>query len=59
MSPESEAAERPYDIPWVVMDNSLARRDLGWTPAISLDQVLEGIAAHADKQPEGLERSGL
>ena len=57
--PESDATERPYDIPWMIMDNSLARRDFGWTPAISLDQVLEGIAAHAEKQPDWLERSGL
>jgi CDP-paratose 2-epimerase len=57
--PKSDATERPYDIPWMIMDNSLARRDFGWTPAISLDQVLEGIAAHAEKQPDWLERSGL
>jgi CDP-paratose 2-epimerase len=57
--PESDATERPYDIPWMIMDNSLARRDFGWTPAISLDQVLEGIAMHAEKQPDWLERSGL
>jgi hypothetical protein len=43
----------------MIMDNSEARRDFGWTPALSLDQVLEGIATHAEKQPDWLERSGL
>jgi CDP-paratose 2-epimerase len=57
--PESDGSERPFDIPWMIMDNSQARRDFGWAPALSLHQVLEGIATHAEKQPDWLERSGL
>jgi CDP-paratose 2-epimerase len=57
--PECDATERPYDIPWMIMDNSLARCDFGWVPAMSLDQVLQGIATHAEKQSDWLERSGL
>ena len=45
--PESDATEGPYDIPWMIMDNSLARRDFGRTPAISLDQVLDRMASQA------------
>lgn len=57
--PESDTRERPYDIPWMIMDNAQAADDFGWRPTLSLDYVLENIAAHAEQHPDWLERSGL
>jgi CDP-paratose 2-epimerase len=51
--------ERPYDIPWVVMDNAGCERHFGWQPDIPMTALLEEIAVHAEANPDWLERSGL
>jgi CDP-paratose 2-epimerase len=51
----SDAAPRPFDLPWVVMDSSLAARCWGWQPARPIQEVLEEIAVHAEQHPEWLE----
>ena len=56
--PESDARPRPYDIPWVIMDNREVERDFHWSPATPIASVLEEIATHARKHPDWLERSG-
>jgi CDP-paratose 2-epimerase len=58
-APRADGALRPYDVPWVIMDNTDAHRDFGWSPACSIHQVLEGLAAHAVEHPEWLELSGI
>jgi len=55
--PEPDLRERPYDVPWVVMDSGMAERDFGWTTETSLEDVLEEIACHAGQHPDWLERS--
>ncbi len=50
---------RPFDIPWVIMDNADATRDFQWAPAIGIGENLSGIAAHAGQHPDWLERSGV
>jgi CDP-paratose 2-epimerase len=58
-APTADTADRPYDIPWVVMDSHDIGRDFGWkieTPAVDL---LEEIARHAEENPDWLERSRL
>lgn len=57
--PESDPRPRVYDVPWVVMDSSAATRDFCWTPEITLEQTLAEIAAHAERNPDWLERSGV
>lgn len=57
--PSSDLRPRPYDIPWVIMDNSDAQRDFGWSPSVSLVETLTEIAEHAEQHPDWLERSGL
>jgi CDP-paratose 2-epimerase len=54
----SEAAPRPFDIPWMVLDASLAAKAWNWTPKISTAQVLDEIAQHAEQNPHWLEISG-
>jgi CDP-paratose 2-epimerase len=59
LEPASDLRPRPYDIPWIVMDSAAATRDFGWRPAVTLQQTLEEIAAHAQAHPDWLERSGV
>lgn len=49
---------RPFDIPWMVMDCSLAKEAWDWKPSAPLVDILEEIAAHAEKNPDWLERTG-
>jgi CDP-paratose 2-epimerase len=56
---EADPRERAYDIPWVVMDNSLCERHFGWQPDTPLSAILEEIAVHAEANPDWLERSGM
>ena len=55
--PTADCRPRPYDIPWIVMDNSSANDDFGWWPERRLTAVLEEIAGHAERHPEWLELS--
>jgi len=51
--------ERPYDIPWIVMDNTDCERHFGWQPDTPMAALLEEVACHAEQNPDWLERSGL
>ncbi|MCP9888691.1 NAD-dependent epimerase/dehydratase family protein [Cyanobium sp. ATX 6A2] len=42
---------RPYDLPWVVLDQRACRDAWGWQPQISRELVLEEIAVFADGNP--------
>lgn len=57
-APASDPTARRYDVPWVAMDNSAAARDFGWAPRITIYDLLEEIAAHAESHPNWLEISG-
>ena len=54
---QSSTEERPFDLPWVVLDSSLAHQHWDWQPEISLEETLEEIATHADANPDWLELS--
>jgi CDP-paratose 2-epimerase len=49
--------ERPFDIPWIVLDAGKAARLWRWKPRKGTDAILEEIAAHAGTHPDWLERS--
>ena len=53
-----DANPRPFDIPWMVLDSSLAKKTWSWSPKILLPQVLDEIAKHAEQNPDWLEISG-
>jgi CDP-paratose 2-epimerase len=53
----SVADVRRFDIPWLVMDSSLAAEIWGWQPQIPLSAILEEIACHAEQNPHWLELS--
>jgi len=54
----SDSASRPYDVPWMVLDSTRAKRQWDWQPTVRVDQILEEIAQHAEAHPEWLEVSG-
>lgn len=58
-SPQADPRPRPYDVPWLVMDNHDVRRDFDWSPRLTLSLILEEIAVHAEAHPDWLEVSGL
>ena len=51
-------ADRPFDLPWVVLDHSLATKTWGWQPTISTTQILEQLAAFAMDHPQWLKATG-
>lgn len=55
----SEPEIRRFDIPWLIMDCSLADQILDWKPQTSLNQILDEIADHAQQNPNWLEISGV
>jgi len=54
----SDSASRPYDVPWMVLDSTRAKRQWDWQPTVRVEQILEEIAQHAETHPEWLEVSG-
>jgi CDP-paratose 2-epimerase len=52
--PAADPSERPYDVPWLVLDSGRASAATGWTPQIGLPQILEEIAEHAAAHPDWL-----
>jgi CDP-paratose 2-epimerase len=50
---------RRFDIPWLVMDSTLAEQIWGWRPETPLPAILEEIACHAEAHPDWLELSGV
>ncbi len=53
----SSPQNRPFDIPWIVLDSSLAAKTWQWRPRTPVSQILEEIAAHAEKNPSWLDAS--
>jgi CDP-paratose 2-epimerase len=51
---QRETADRPFDLPWVVLDSSLAQKRFGWKPTTALPAILDEIAAHAKANPDWL-----
>ena len=54
---QSDSHPRPFDIPWMVLDSSLAKKTWNWTPKISLEKILDEIAIHAEANPNWLDIS--
>ena len=52
---EADLTPRPFDIPWMVLDSTLAFESWGWFPERKLDSILEEIASHAVSYPDWLQ----
>ena len=51
----SRPETRPFDLPWVVLDASLATEAWDWKPSRRTSDILEEIARHAEQHPEWLD----
>ncbi len=50
-----EKETRPFDVPWLVLDSSLAGRVWNWAAQTSLEDIWTEIAVHAEKNPTWLD----
>jgi CDP-paratose 2-epimerase len=50
----SDASERRFDIPWLVLDTTRARKQWNWKPTRPILSILAEVADHADKNPNWL-----
>ena len=51
----ADERERPFDIPWMVLDTTRAKECWDWKPSRSLVSILNEIADHAEQNPDWLE----
>jgi CDP-paratose 2-epimerase len=49
---EQTNTERPFDIPWMVLDAQKASQIWGWEPQRSVEQILEEIASFAETKDD-------
>ncbi len=49
--------KRQFDLPWLVLDSSLAAEQWKWRPQTSRETILEEIARHAEQHPDWLQIS--
>ena len=45
---------RPMDAPWIVMDSTTAQNEWNWSVKTKIEQILEEIGDHAEKNPSWL-----
>jgi CDP-paratose 2-epimerase len=57
--PVADGSERPYDVPWLILDSSKAITTTAWQPQVSLEKILDEIAEHAAANPDWLTLSGI
>jgi CDP-paratose 2-epimerase len=57
--PRPDPTPRRYDVPWLVMDSSDARRDFDWNVETGIEAIVSEIAEHSVRNPNWLEVSGL
>ena len=50
---------RPFDIPWIVLDNRLAEEIWQWQPQIKIANILQEIADFAEQNPSWLDISAM
>ena len=53
----SSTQERPMDAPWIVMNSTTAQNAWNWSVKTKIEQILEEIAKHAEKNPNWLSQT--
>ncbi|CAD75989.1 MAG TPA: CDP-tyvelose epimerase [Rhodopirellula baltica] len=53
----SQHTNRPFDLPWVVLDNKLAKETWGWRPETEKEEIFAEIADYAEQNPDWLDIS--
>jgi CDP-paratose 2-epimerase len=49
--------ERPLDAPWIVMDSTIAQNAWNWSVKTKIEQILDEIAIHAEKNSDWIKRT--
>jgi len=57
--PIAYGSERTYDVPWLILDSGKAMSLMAWKPHITIENILEEIADHANANPDWLTRCGI
>lgn len=57
-APVADGSDRPYDVPWLILDSTQAKSTFDWRPGIGINEILEEIAMHVASHPDWLERCG-
>ena len=57
-APIADGSDRPYDVPWLILDSAQARTVFDWLPRMGMHAILEEIADHVTANPDWLERCG-
>ncbi len=52
-----DSSDRPFDVPWLVLDSSEAGRVWNWQPQTLLEAIWSEIAVHAEQNPDWLDRT--
>lgn len=55
---KESSQNRRFDIPWLIMNCTRAKKCWGWQPEVSFEAILGEIAFHAEAHPQWLELSG-
>lgn len=50
-----DSEKRKFDVPWLILDSSLAEATWGWSVQTSLESIFEEIACYAETHPHWLE----
>jgi CDP-paratose 2-epimerase len=53
-----QSGDRPFDVPWVVLDPTRACQEFAWEPEMRLPMILDEIAAHVAANPDWLNLAG-
>jgi CDP-paratose 2-epimerase len=56
--PVADGSDRPYDVPWLILDSAQTYKSFDWRPAIAIDSILEEIATHVEANSGWLEQCG-
>lgn len=51
----TDPSQRPFDVPWLVLDSTGVQNAWEWTPKVGLEETWEEIATHAEANPGWLE----
>jgi CDP-paratose 2-epimerase len=57
-APLPDGSDRPYDVPWLILDSARARNAFDWWPGIGIGAIIEEIAVHVSEHPDWLESCG-
>jgi CDP-paratose 2-epimerase len=54
---EASTETRRFDVPWIVLDSTVAGEQWQWGPTTQAEQILDEIADHAEAHPDWLDIS--